>query len=192
MCRVQSIRAINGMSYDVSAEDFANMVFDKIDTNGDGKTQELKVEYLHSVTICSERFEFNVSVCLFCRWAVLWGVHGGHSEWWNAAEDTNGVFGPHTHSHKNWRRDVGQHLAHTFPALWTLKKYVYTFLYNCATAEWVKTYSPRSLSGQMYVDQSLGSKYCMAVLFCFFLTYSLVSKDFTSILRLYLMKGHTV
>ncbi|KAE8298594.1 Guanylyl cyclase-activating protein 1 [Larimichthys crocea] len=34
---IKSIRAINGMSYDVSAEDFANMVFDKIDTNGDGE-----------------------------------------------------------------------------------------------------------------------------------------------------------
>lgn len=35
----QSIRAINGLPCDTSAEDFANMVFDKIDINGDGELQ---------------------------------------------------------------------------------------------------------------------------------------------------------
>ncbi|KAM3621730.1 uncharacterized protein V6R79_015283 [Siganus canaliculatus] len=34
---IKSIRAINGISYEMSAEDFANMVFDKIDINGDGE-----------------------------------------------------------------------------------------------------------------------------------------------------------
>lgn len=36
---VQSIRAINGIAYEMSAEDFTNMVFDKIDINGDGEGQ---------------------------------------------------------------------------------------------------------------------------------------------------------
>ncbi|XP_032368927.1 guanylyl cyclase-activating protein 1 [Etheostoma spectabile] len=34
---IKSIRAINGVPYKISAEDFANMVFDKIDINGDGE-----------------------------------------------------------------------------------------------------------------------------------------------------------
>ncbi|KAM3877824.1 guanylyl cyclase-activating protein 1-like [Diretmus argenteus] len=34
---IKSIRAINGVDYDMSPEDFANMVFDKIDINGDGE-----------------------------------------------------------------------------------------------------------------------------------------------------------
>ncbi|CAL8353313.1 unnamed protein product [Gadus morhua 'NCC'] len=34
---ITSIRAINGTLNEVSAEDFADMVFDKIDTNGDGE-----------------------------------------------------------------------------------------------------------------------------------------------------------
>uniref|UniRef100_A0A665UJQ6 Guanylyl cyclase-activating protein 1 n=1 Tax=Echeneis naucrates TaxID=173247 RepID=A0A665UJQ6_ECHNA len=38
---IKSIRAINGVPQEMSAEDFANMVFDKIDINGDGKTPEL-------------------------------------------------------------------------------------------------------------------------------------------------------
>lgn len=37
VCHVQSIRAINGTACEMSAEDFANMVFDKIDINGDGE-----------------------------------------------------------------------------------------------------------------------------------------------------------
>ncbi|XP_034389143.1 guanylyl cyclase-activating protein 1 [Cyclopterus lumpus] len=32
---IKSIRAINGIPSEISSEDFANMVFDKIDTNGD-------------------------------------------------------------------------------------------------------------------------------------------------------------
>ena len=39
LCLIQSIRAINGAPCETSAEDFANMVFDKIDINGDGKKQ---------------------------------------------------------------------------------------------------------------------------------------------------------
>ncbi|XP_070759173.1 guanylyl cyclase-activating protein 1 [Enoplosus armatus] len=34
---IKSIRAINGIPGETSAEDFANMVFDKIDINGDGE-----------------------------------------------------------------------------------------------------------------------------------------------------------
>ncbi|CAB1417907.1 unnamed protein product [Pleuronectes platessa] len=34
---IKSIRAINGIPQEMSAEDFANMVFDKIDINGDGE-----------------------------------------------------------------------------------------------------------------------------------------------------------
>ncbi|XP_031703562.1 guanylyl cyclase-activating protein 1-like [Anarrhichthys ocellatus] len=34
---IKSIRAINGIPSKVSSEDFANMVFDEIDINGDGK-----------------------------------------------------------------------------------------------------------------------------------------------------------
>ncbi|XP_074531912.1 guanylyl cyclase-activating protein 1 [Halichoeres trimaculatus] len=34
---IKSIRAINGIAYEMSAEDFANMVFDTIDINGDGE-----------------------------------------------------------------------------------------------------------------------------------------------------------
>ncbi|XP_029907487.1 guanylyl cyclase-activating protein 1 [Myripristis murdjan] len=34
---VKSIRAINGLHHEMSAEDFTNMVFDKIDINGDGE-----------------------------------------------------------------------------------------------------------------------------------------------------------
>ncbi|KAK7916697.1 hypothetical protein WMY93_012458 [Mugilogobius chulae] len=34
---IKSIRAISGVSHEMSAEDFANMVFDKIDINGDGE-----------------------------------------------------------------------------------------------------------------------------------------------------------
>ncbi|XP_034546569.1 guanylyl cyclase-activating protein 1 [Notolabrus celidotus] len=34
---IKSIRAINGINYEISAEDFANMVFDRIDINGDGE-----------------------------------------------------------------------------------------------------------------------------------------------------------
>lgn len=34
---IKSIRAINGIPTEVSAEDFANMVFDRIDINGDGE-----------------------------------------------------------------------------------------------------------------------------------------------------------
>ncbi|KAM6947926.1 LOW QUALITY PROTEIN: guanylyl cyclase-activating protein 1 [Lycodopsis pacificus] len=34
---IKSIRAINGIPSKVSSEDFANMVFDKIDINGDGE-----------------------------------------------------------------------------------------------------------------------------------------------------------
>ncbi|CAL8336936.1 unnamed protein product [Lota lota] len=34
---IRSIRAINGAHNDMSAEDFVNMVFDKIDINGDGE-----------------------------------------------------------------------------------------------------------------------------------------------------------
>uniref|UniRef100_A0A3Q3XSD3 Guanylyl cyclase-activating protein 1 n=1 Tax=Mola mola TaxID=94237 RepID=A0A3Q3XSD3_MOLML len=34
---IKSIRAINGNPCEMSAEDFANMVFDKIDINGDGE-----------------------------------------------------------------------------------------------------------------------------------------------------------
>ncbi|XP_029946684.1 guanylyl cyclase-activating protein 1-like [Salarias fasciatus] len=34
---IKSIRAINGIPCEMSAEDFANMVFDKIDINGDGE-----------------------------------------------------------------------------------------------------------------------------------------------------------
>ncbi|XP_076003517.1 guanylyl cyclase-activating protein 1 [Genypterus blacodes] len=34
---IKSIRAINGSTHEMSAEDFANMVFDKIDINGDGQ-----------------------------------------------------------------------------------------------------------------------------------------------------------
>ncbi|XP_047440019.1 guanylyl cyclase-activating protein 1 [Mugil cephalus] len=34
---IKSIRAINGISYEMTAEDFTNMVFDKIDVNGDGE-----------------------------------------------------------------------------------------------------------------------------------------------------------
>ncbi|XP_049894305.1 guanylyl cyclase-activating protein 1 [Epinephelus moara] len=34
---IKSIRAINGIPCETSAEDFANMVFDKIDINGDGE-----------------------------------------------------------------------------------------------------------------------------------------------------------
>ncbi|KAJ3603058.1 hypothetical protein NHX12_030802 [Muraenolepis orangiensis] len=34
---IKSIRAINGAHNDMSAEEFTNMVFDKIDINGDGK-----------------------------------------------------------------------------------------------------------------------------------------------------------
>ncbi|XP_019942124.1 guanylyl cyclase-activating protein 1 [Paralichthys olivaceus] len=34
---IKSIRAINGVPHEMSAEDFANMVFDKIDINGDGE-----------------------------------------------------------------------------------------------------------------------------------------------------------
>lgn len=34
---IKSIRAINGMDNEMSAEDFTNMVFDKIDINGDGE-----------------------------------------------------------------------------------------------------------------------------------------------------------
>ncbi|KAG7477641.1 hypothetical protein MATL_G00071860 [Megalops atlanticus] len=33
---IKSIRAINGTKQEMSAEDFTNMVFDKIDINGDG------------------------------------------------------------------------------------------------------------------------------------------------------------
>lgn len=38
LCCVQSIRAINGSTSEISAENFANMVFEKIDVDGDGKT----------------------------------------------------------------------------------------------------------------------------------------------------------
>lgn len=38
----QSIRAINGVPHEMSAEDFANMVFDKIDINGDGKIPDIE------------------------------------------------------------------------------------------------------------------------------------------------------
>lgn len=38
----QSIRAINGLPCDISAEDFANMVFDKIDINGDGELRTVQ------------------------------------------------------------------------------------------------------------------------------------------------------
>ncbi|KAG9353074.1 hypothetical protein JZ751_017650 [Albula glossodonta] len=34
---IKSIRAINGATHEMSAEDFTNMVFDKIDINGDGE-----------------------------------------------------------------------------------------------------------------------------------------------------------
>ncbi|TNN85622.1 Guanylyl cyclase-activating protein 1 [Liparis tanakae] len=34
---IKSIRAINGIPSEISSQDFANMVFDKIDTNGDGE-----------------------------------------------------------------------------------------------------------------------------------------------------------
>ncbi|XP_062257285.1 guanylyl cyclase-activating protein 1-like [Platichthys flesus] len=34
---IKSIRAINGIPQEMSTEDFANMVFDKIDINGDGE-----------------------------------------------------------------------------------------------------------------------------------------------------------
>lgn len=34
---IKSIRAINGIPYNMSAEDFTNMMFDKIDVNGDGE-----------------------------------------------------------------------------------------------------------------------------------------------------------
>ncbi|XP_056156564.1 guanylyl cyclase-activating protein 1 [Lampris incognitus] len=34
---IKSIRAITGADHDMSAEDFTNMVFDKIDVNGDGE-----------------------------------------------------------------------------------------------------------------------------------------------------------
>ncbi|XP_071398203.1 guanylyl cyclase-activating protein 1 [Centroberyx affinis] len=34
---IKSIRAINGVHHEMSAEDFTNMVFDKIDINGDGE-----------------------------------------------------------------------------------------------------------------------------------------------------------
>ncbi|XP_028430866.1 guanylyl cyclase-activating protein 1 [Perca flavescens] len=34
---IKSIRAISGVPCEISAEDFANMVFDKIDINGDGE-----------------------------------------------------------------------------------------------------------------------------------------------------------
>uniref|UniRef100_A0A3B4AZJ0 Guanylyl cyclase-activating protein 1 n=1 Tax=Periophthalmus magnuspinnatus TaxID=409849 RepID=A0A3B4AZJ0_9GOBI len=34
---IKSIRAISGVSHDISAEDFTNMMFDKIDINGDGE-----------------------------------------------------------------------------------------------------------------------------------------------------------
>ncbi|CAK6955543.1 guanylyl cyclase-activating protein 1-like [Scomber scombrus] len=34
---IKSIRAINGVPHEMSAEDFANMVFDRIDINGDGE-----------------------------------------------------------------------------------------------------------------------------------------------------------
>ncbi|XP_072308977.1 guanylyl cyclase-activating protein 1 [Eucyclogobius newberryi] len=34
---IKSIRAISGVSHDMSSEDFSNMVFDKIDINGDGE-----------------------------------------------------------------------------------------------------------------------------------------------------------
>lgn len=38
----QSIRAINGIPSEMSAEEFANMVFDKIDINGDGELRIFK------------------------------------------------------------------------------------------------------------------------------------------------------
>ncbi|KAM9813482.1 guanylyl cyclase-activating protein 1 [Neosynchiropus ocellatus] len=34
---IKSIRAINGVRYETTAEDFANMIFDKIDIDGDGE-----------------------------------------------------------------------------------------------------------------------------------------------------------
>ncbi|KAJ8412031.1 hypothetical protein AAFF_G00142980 [Aldrovandia affinis] len=34
---IKSIRAINGAKHEISAEEFTNMVFDKIDINGDGE-----------------------------------------------------------------------------------------------------------------------------------------------------------
>lgn len=56
-------------------------------------------------------------VCLYLlsRWTVLWRVHGGGSEWRNAAEDTNWEFGPFTHCPKDSRRDDGQQLI--FPEI---------------------------------------------------------------------------
>lgn len=38
----QSIRAINGIPSEMSAEEFTNMVFDKIDINGDGELRIFK------------------------------------------------------------------------------------------------------------------------------------------------------
>lgn len=40
----------------MSAEDFANMVFDKIDINGDGKTQKLSL-------LTTANYSLNVNLC---------------------------------------------------------------------------------------------------------------------------------
>ena len=64
---VQSIRAINAMPCEMSAEDFANMVFDKIDINGDGKTEGDIFRQTSETTV---NFSLNTNFCLRQQWRI--------------------------------------------------------------------------------------------------------------------------
>lgn len=90
----------------MTAEEFANMVFDKIDINGDGELWMVQVQRKLWLNLrWYHAAHFSVS---FTRWTLLWGVHGGGPEWWNTAEDANRKFGPDTHCPEDWRGDKRQ------------------------------------------------------------------------------------
>ncbi|XP_053724591.1 guanylyl cyclase-activating protein 1 [Synchiropus splendidus] len=58
---IKSIRAINGVQYETTAEDFANMIFDKIDVDGDG---ELSYEEFMEGVLSDEHLLKTLTECL--------------------------------------------------------------------------------------------------------------------------------
>ncbi|KAM8867197.1 guanylyl cyclase-activating protein 1 [Synchiropus picturatus] len=58
---IKSIRAINGVQYETTAEDFANMIFDKIDVDGDG---ELSYEEFMEGVLSDEALLKTLTECL--------------------------------------------------------------------------------------------------------------------------------
>lgn len=68
---LQSVRAISGVDQEISAEDFTDMVFEKIDINGDGTCLSVCLVYIY---MCNKDDMNKVFVCIRC--ALYGGVYG--------------------------------------------------------------------------------------------------------------------